>query len=190
MIKEERAKKIKNFFSVVVEPFALGLLALLFIIPTITVMNLTPITKKIEKLNVLGVSTSSSLSVTLVGGKHDVFTEEDLIKVSDTEYNYSVKLNKRVADNYSKPILELENKTSEVQEISFLGQTATSTRSNINLLIDNKTYKLEDDKGFTYPHEIFLAPSEKMIVFLSVENLTGIQFSETFDMQIKVIENL
>lgn len=189
MVKE-RTQKVKNFFSVIVEPFALGLLALLFIIPTITVMNLTPITKKLEQLNVLGVNTSSSISITLVGGKHDVFTEEDLVKVSDTEYNYSVKLNKRAADSYSKPILELENKTSEVQEIAFLGQTQTSTQSNISLLIDQKTYKLEDDKGFTYPHNIFLAPTEKVVVFLSVENLTGIQFSEIFDLQVKVVENL
>ncbi len=186
----ERKQKVKNFFSVIVEPFALGVLALLFIIPTITVMNLSPITKKLEKLNVLGVNTASSVSVTLVGGKHEVFSEEDLVKVSDTEYNYSVRLSKRAADSYSKPILEIENKTAEVQEISFLGQTATSTQSNISLLVDDKTYKLEDDKGFTYPHSIFLAPSEKAVVFLSLESLTGIQFSENFDLQVKVVENL
>lgn len=189
MVKE-RTQKVKNFFSVIVEPFALGLLALLFIIPTITVMNLSPITKKLEQLNVLGVNTASSVSVTLVGGKHEVFSEEDLVKASDTEYSYSVRLSKRAADSYSKPILEIENKTSEVQEISFLGQTKTSTQSNISLLIDQKPYKLEDDKGFTYPHSIFLAPTEKVVVFLSLESLTGIQFSENFDLQVKVVENL
>ena len=186
----ERSQKVKHFFSIIVEPFALGVLALLFIIPTITVMNLSPITKKLEKLNVLGVNTSSSVSVTLVGGKHDVFSEEDLVKVSDTEYNYSARLSKRAADSYSKPILEIENKTSEVQEISFLGQTATSTQSNISLLVNEKPYKLEDDKGLTYPHSIFLAPTEKVVVFLSLESLTGIQFSENFDLQVKVVENL
>lgn len=52
MVKE-RTQKVKNFFSVIVEPFALGLLALLFIIPTITVMNLSPITKKLQQLDAL-----------------------------------------------------------------------------------------------------------------------------------------
>jgi len=186
----EKPNKIKRFFSVVMEPFALGLLALLFIIPTITVMNLSPITKKLEKLNVLGVNTSSSLSVTLVGGKHDIFTQENLNKISDTEYSYTVKLNKRSADSYSKPVLELENKSTEVQEISLLGQTENINKSNISILIDDKVYKLQDDKGFTYPHEIFLAPSEKAVLFLSVESLTGIQFSDDFDLQVKVVENL
>ena len=37
--------KLKKIFSLVIEPIALGLLALLFIIPTITVINLIEIKK-------------------------------------------------------------------------------------------------------------------------------------------------
>ncbi|KKQ17832.1 MAG: hypothetical protein US29_C0005G0019 [candidate division WS6 bacterium GW2011_GWF1_36_8] len=185
----QKAQKFKNFVGHILEPFALGVLALLFIIPTITVMNLSPITKKLKDLNVLGVNSQSSVSVTLVGGKHDVFTEENLNK-NDNTYDYSTKLNKRAADSYSKPILEIKNNTEQVQTVSFYGQTLNQTQSNIRIIVDDKTYKIQDDRGQTYPQEVTVLPSSKVIVFLAIENLTGIQFSEEFDLQVKVVENL
>jgi len=184
------AQKFKKVLTLIVEPLALGVLALLFIIPTITVMNLSPITKKLQELNVLGTNTQSSVSVTLVGGKHDIFAEENLNKVSDTKYDYTTKLSKRTADSYSKPIIEIKNNTTEAQKISFYGQTQNQTLSNIRIIIDDVTYKIQDDKGQTYPQEITVAPSTKVVVFLSIESLTGVQFSEEFDLQIKLTENL
>jgi len=184
------AQKFKKVLTLVIEPLALGVLALLFIIPTITVMNLSPITKKLQELNVLGANTQSSVSVTIVGGKHEVFSEENLNKDTDTTYNYSTKLNKRAADSYSKPILEIKNNTDTAQKVSFYGQTLNQTQSNIRIIADENAYIIQDDRGQTFPQEITVNPSSKIIIFLSIENLTGIQFSEEFDMQIKVVENL
>jgi hypothetical protein len=189
-MSNQNAPKFKRFLTLIVEPFAVGILALLFIIPAITVMNLSPITKKIKELNVLGVNTDSSVSMTLVGGKHDILSEENLNKVSETSYEYSTKLAQRNADSYSKPIIEVKNNTPETQKLSFYGQTLVQTKSNINIIVDGTSYLLQDDKGQTYFQEITLAPGTKPIVFLTIENLTGVQFSEEFDLQIKVLENL
>lgn len=184
------AQKFKKALTLIVEPLALGVLALLFIIPTITVMNLSPITKKLQDLNILGVNTDSTVSVTLVGGKHDVFSEENLNKTSDTKYEYTTKLSKRAADSYSKPIIEIKNNTTETQEVSFYGQTLNQTQSSIRIIVDDQAYKIQDDKGQTYPQEISIAPSSKAVIFLAIENFTGVQFSEEFDLQIKLVENL
>lgn len=185
-----KAQKLKNFVGHVLEPIALGVLALLFIIPTITVVNLSPITKVLEDLNVLGTTTESVVSIDLVGGKHEVFTSENLNKISATEYDYTTTLNKRAGDSYSKPILQITNATQIAQKLTFYGQTQYSTQSNISLIIDSKTYKLQDSNGNTSTQEILIAPSEKITVFLAIENVTGVQFSEDFDMQINIVENL
>ena len=47
-IMETRKEKTKRIFGQILEPFALGLLALLFILPAITVINLTPITNELK----------------------------------------------------------------------------------------------------------------------------------------------
>jgi hypothetical protein len=188
----QNAQKFKKVLSLVIEPIALGVLALLFIIPTITVMNLSPITKKLQELNVLGANTESSVSITLVGGKHDVITEENLNKLSDISYEYSTQLAGNGTSSYSKPILEIKNNTAQVQKVSFYGQTLNSIKSNIYLKLDDSqvSLKLQDDKGQTYLQEITIQPASKVVAFLSVESLSAVNFAEEFDMQIKVVENL
>jgi hypothetical protein len=159
---------------------------LFFILPIITVMNLTPITKQIQKLDVLGVTVQDEVIVRLVGGKHDIFSSETLNKLEDFKYSYSVRLGKRGSDSYSKPILEIENNSEEDKTFLFWGQALTNTRSDIYLIVNDNTYRLQDYKGNTYEQEIRVATQEKVIVFLALENLSGVQFSEIFDMTITV----
>jgi hypothetical protein len=182
----KRKEKVKKVFSQILEPFALGLLALFFILPIITVMNLTPITKQVQKLDILGVTNQDEVIVRLIGGRHETFSSESLNKVEDLEYSYSVRLGKRASDSYSKPILEIENKSAEAKIISFWGQTLSNTRSDIYLIINEKTYRLQDSTGETQVQEISLAPNEEVIVFLALENLSRVQFSEIFDMTIEI----
>jgi len=184
--RKETAKKI---FLQVLEPFALGLLALLFIIPSITVFNLSPITKQLEKLNILGVTTENNISISLVEGKHNIFTSEVLNKL-ESGYEYSVNINKREADSYSKPILKIENNNNESKVLLFYGQTASNIRSNIYLKMGDETYKLQDDKGFAYNQEIKLEPNKETVMFLVVENFSNIQFTESFSMNISEKTNL
>ena len=186
----QKLQNFKNTFGKVLEPFAIGLLALLFIIPTLTVINLTPITQKLQELNVLGANTQDGVSLTLVEGTHDIFTNERLQRVDAENSTYSAKLNKRTADNYSKPILEIANNSTEIKTVRFYGQTITPTNSNIFLIINQKSYKIQNERGFTSPLEFEIFPGEKQIIFLSIESLTGVQFSEDFEMEIKVMPGI
>jgi alpha-galactosidase/6-phospho-beta-glucosidase family protein len=185
---ETKKEKIKRLSAQILEPFALGLLALLFIIPTITVMNLTPITKELEKLDVLGVALNDEVRVHLIGGNHEIFSEEMLNKIDEESYAYSTRLNKRASDSYSKPILKIENKTEEPQIINFFGQTLTNTRSNISLIVNKEYYTIQDNLGETFDHDIEILSGQEVIIFLALENLSGVQFSEMFDMSIRIRE--
>jgi len=181
-----KKEEFKKTFSQILEPFALGLLALFFILPIVTVMNLTPITKQIKKIDVLGVTTQDELVLRLVGGQHEIFSGESLNKIDETEYAYSARIGKRGADSYSKPILEIQNNTEEKKVLSFWGQTLSNTRSKIYLQEKETPYLLQDNTGETYEQKISILPSEKVIIFLALENLSGVQFSELFDMTITV----
>lgn len=185
-----KTEKFKKTIGQIMEPFAIGLLALLFIIPTLTVVNLTPVTKKLEDLNVLGATSQSSLSFTLIEGTHDIFKAEKLAKLEDDTYIYNTELSKRSADNYSKPIIEIANNSTDIQKIQYYGQTKVPTNTNLYLIINEQSYRIQDEKGLTYPQDIEIYPGEKQVVFLSIESLSGVQFNEEFNMEIKVIETL
>lgn len=177
---------IKKITNLILEPIALGLLALLFIIPTITVINLQPITKKLESLNVLGVSNKSELQINIVGGTHQIFNSESITEENGT-YIYKAKLQKREADSYSKPILEIVNNKDENINLEIYGGTEIPTGSNIGIIIKDQMYKLQDQKGNMARQKITVAPKEQYILFLSVESFSNVQFEEDFLLNIKEI---
>jgi hypothetical protein len=187
MITKRKRSKFKEVFGKIAEPIALGLLALIFIIPTITVINLEPITKNIKEFtDVLGVTTSDQILIDLVGGTHEIVTAEKVYKDDDGVYIYEAKLTKRGADFYSKPILRLENRSEEDRIISFSGSTVLPTRTEIGLIINDQAYRLQESSGESNTVDILLRSQSTYDVYLSVESVIGVQFSEDFEMKIGV----
>jgi hypothetical protein len=185
MVNHNKKSKFKTVFGKILEPFALGLLALLFIIPSITVINLEPLTKNIKQFtDVLGVTTSSEVIVDLIGGTHEVLAGEKIYRNENGEYIYEAVLTKRGSDFYSKPILKLENRTDDEKTITFLGTTINPTRSDIGLIVNDLSYKLQKASGESETVEILLRPQSEYLVYLTVESVVGVQFSENFEMKI------
>lgn len=178
--------KVKRILGLVVEPIALGLLALLFIIPSITVVNLQPLTKTLQQFNVLGVSSYSDLQINVVGGSHQIFRSESLVE-ENGGYVYETKLLKRESDNYSKPILEIINNKEEEVNLEVYGGTDIPTGSDIGLIINDQMYRVQNQRGDMARQRITLLPGEKQVVFLTVESFSNVQFEEDFTLNIKEI---
>jgi hypothetical protein len=187
MITKKKKSKFKEISGKVMEPIALGLLALLFIIPSITVINLEPITKNIREFtDVLGVTSGSQVIVDLVGGTHEILSSEKVHRDDDGNYVYEAVLTKRGSDFYSKPILRIENRSEEDKTLTFLGTTTNPTRSDIGLIVNDQAYRLQRASGESSTVEILLRPQSEYMVYLTVESVIGVQFSEDFEMKISV----
>jgi hypothetical protein len=187
MITKKKKSKFKEVLGKVMEPIALGLLALLFIIPSITVINLEPITKNIKDFtNVLGITSSSEVIIDLVGGTHEILSSEKVHRDDSGNYVYEAVLTKRGSDFYSKPILKIENRTEEDKTVTFLGTTINPTRSDIGLIINDQAYRLQKSSGESETVEILLRPKGEYMVYLTVESVVGVQFSEDFEMNIGI----
>ena len=181
-------QKLKKTLSLVIEPIAFGLLALLFIIPTITVMNLKPLTKKIKDSTVLGLSEKAQLEINLVGGTHQIFSQEKLEKEENGTYKYTTVISSRDANRYSKPILEVKNSKSTEVKLEIYGYTHLPTHSDIFLIINDQIYRLQNPQGNTTTQKIALEPNQKYIVYLAIESFSNVKFSEDFTLEIKEVE--
>lgn len=187
MISKNKKLQFKETLGKIIEPVALGILALLFIIPSITVLNLKPITKSIKEFtDVLGVTSNQTVIVDLVGGTHEIVSAEKIYKDGDSGYIYEAVLTKRESDFYSKPILQLRNNSNEYKTVTFLGTTLNPTRSDIGLIINDQEYKLQRSNGQSELVEILLKPQATYDVYLTVESVVGVQFSEDFNLKIGV----
>ncbi|MGI5897986.1 MAG: hypothetical protein ACOX6Q_02395 [Candidatus Dojkabacteria bacterium] len=182
---QNKTSKIKDIGAKILEPVIIVALVLVFVIPILSVINISPITRQLKKLDVLGVTTQSSYVIDLVEGKHRVFTSEKLRELENKDtFEYTTNIGKRSGDRYSKPILKIRNKGAESKTFIFDGSTAVNTKSNILLNIENKSYKLQGDNGITHTQEIVVKPNSEITIFLVVESLNSIQFSEEFKMNI------
>ena len=89
-------------------------------------------------------------------------------------------------ENFLEPILRLENRTDEDREVAFLGTTLSPTRSDIGLVINDQAYKLQRPSGESESVTVLLRAQSKYDVYLTVESVVGIQFSEDFEIKITV----
>ncbi len=180
--------KFKKSFSLIIEPIALGLIALLFILPVITVVSLQPITKKLKEIDVLGISNKSELKINIIGGTHQIFLNEAVSSDSDGTYIYRTKLTKREADSYSKPILEIVNNKEGSINLDIYGSTLIPTRTEIGLIIKDQKYRLQAPQGDITTQRITLLPKEKYIIYLYVESFSNVMFEEDFELTITEIQ--
>jgi hypothetical protein len=187
MISHRKKIKFKESLSKVFEPIALGILALVFIIPTLTVINLEPITKDLKDFNnVLGVNTQNKVNVNLFGGTHEIVTSEKVYRDRDGGYIYEAKLAKRNADFYSKPILRVVNSTNEDKELSFLGSTLNPSKTEIGLIINNQSYTLQEKDGESQIVSVLIRPDVIYDIYLTVDSSVSVQFTEDFGMNLAI----
>lgn len=170
----------KSLLPQIIEPLAIIALLALFIVPTLTVINLSPITQEFKKSNVLGVTNKDSqIVVEKIGGIHNIFSTERLEKQPDSGYLYITEIGRRKAGKiYSKPILTLENKSTKEEKFSFYGYTDSTAESVISIKINNETYVLKDNSNTPYTIEVTLKPLEKKTMYLYVEGQKDILFLE------------
>ncbi len=181
-------QKFKKFLTTVLEPFVFGLLALLFILPTITVMNLEPITKVLKDLDVLGVSSKTEVEINVIGGTHQIFNREKIQQDESGTYTYTTILTRRDADRYSKPILEIKNNKNIEVKLEIYGNTHLPTYSNISMIINDQGYILQSPNGDVTTQKILLLPNQKYVIYLVVESFSNVQFNEDFDLKIREIQ--
>jgi citrate lyase gamma subunit len=67
-----------------------------------------------------------------------------------------------------------------------MGTTLNPTRSDIGLIINDQAYRLQKSSGESETVEILLRPQSEYLIYLTVESIVGVQFSEEFEMQITV----
>lgn len=169
----------QNLLPQIFEPLAITMLLALFIIPTLTVINLSPITQELKKPDVLGVTDhTSNIVIEKVGGIHDIFKEEGLQKQGE-EYIYTTNIEKREGGKiYSKPIMVVENKGRSNSTVSFYGYTDSSIKSSLSIKIDKKNYSLVDN------NKVELKPGEKKTIYLFSQNENSILFKENLSIVI------
>lgn len=176
----------KNLLPQVFEPLAIVLILGLFLIPTLTVLNLSPITQENKQSNVLGATSSpNSISIDMINKTDDIFVSENLRKQKDGEYVYTAQVEAREGEKeYSKQIFRISNKSNAQQRLIVSGHTDSTSGSNFSLKIDGVWYVLRDNSKEMYKREIVLEPNTTKTAYISAYSDNNILFREVFTINI------
>ncbi len=187
MLKRE-IKRFKNKVEVFLEPFGLVALALLFVLPTLAVLNMSPVAKNQKVINVLGAEDGKGVSTVLVGGVHEIVKQEFLSFPTELQTKYNAQLIKRPAGVYSKPILQLVNQSSEYSEVAVNATTEFSKGVEVALIVDDKKYIIQNVSGEPLMQRIVLEPAKESIVYLQLTSDSDVKFND--NIEIVLVENI
>jgi hypothetical protein len=169
-------KKVSKFL----DPFLVLGIFTLFLIPVITVLNLTPIVVKPKQDNVLGAKDQTEAEIIVHSQDNENFR---VIAQSNTEQSTSLKVTAypNLEGSYTTTILTINNYTEDEKNIGILPSFENSVNdSKISVVVDDVKFVLRDFDGTTYPPSLYIQPGETVDVKLEIENEIDINHSQEF----------
>lgn len=170
------------------EPLAVFAILTLFILPIVTVLNLSPKTRSLisrPNSSVLGVADVNGVIISKVGGNHKIVQNEKFISLNQSSFTYTATIKSREDGNYSKPILKVESGLDEEKEISFILKGYEGS-SEIGLLYNDTNYILKSSDGTHYTH-IMKAEKGIQYIYLNINTSSDVNFDQ--DLEIQVVTN-
>jgi len=178
----------KNLLPQIFEPLAIVVILGLFLIPVLTVLNLSPITRENKQANVLGATSSpNSITIDMLNKESEIFGVESLRKQRDGEYVYTTEvLPREGGKEYSRQVFKITNKSNTKQRLIVDGYTDNTGFSNFSLKIDSVWYVLRDNSKEIYQREIVIEPNATKTLYLSTYSDNNTFFAELLTINIKV----
>jgi len=176
-------------FSRFFDPFLVFGIFVLFAVPVITLLNLTPTynSPQTHTENVLGTTDQNNVSVTTNPEAQAGISVEKMTQTGDNSYTIYVQTDPHQAGAYGNRLFTATNSTHEEKTL-----VVTSTFENISpdtkvsLLVDSVKFIVRDTDGTTYPPAIYLKPNSSVNVFVEIENASPVNFISGFSLDVTV----
>jgi hypothetical protein len=176
-------KRLKNRLGRFADPLGILALTLLFVLPSLALINLTPQTTSKEK-TVLGVEDKTGIGAVLVGGVHDIVKQEVLSYPTELQFSYSAQLLKRSEGKYSKPIVQLINYSSKPSTVTVSGSTQLPTGTEVSLIVNDSGYIVQRADGDTFTYDVTLPERSKKILYLQLDTTENVSFNDEISLSI------
>lgn len=192
MLKREIKRQLERYGKYL-DILSTFVLLLLFIVPIISVLNLSPIPTS-EVLSespddILGVEIDNDqpIQLKMVGGQHNYIQNEALYSYSDESFLYSTKLSPRDKGEYSKPIFDLFVPEGQTVRLVVSIGAATASGTQLGIMLGNTNYILRDNDGATYIRVFEIDSPGDHRFWFDVRNPVDINFYENIDLRVRLI---
>ena len=180
--------KISSFIEKFVDPFLVLGIFTLFLIPAITVFNLTPIQfSKPNDDSILGVEESTLITFTENTETNDGISVSEFEQTDDNNYKLKISHLTHTIGNYKNLIFTAENPTEDEKNLRITSShEITDPGIKVSLLKGDSSYVLLKEDSTVYPVSLYIKPEEKIEVSLSIESPIDVNFTSYIDLNIFV----
>jgi hypothetical protein len=199
MAVNETKREVKRAYlnyGKLLDPIAIFALIILVVTPIFAVINLStktlPAVYKTEKTNttvederfsVLGVKSNKEFGIELTTGTHKVIQTTLLDTVDQNSYKLEIEINKHEAGTYSRPVLNVYNKTNKEVQISISPFEVVGT-SLINTVFDESRQRLFSINSGLSLVTYTIKPNDEKELYLEVYSVDDINFQDELALDI------
>jgi hypothetical protein len=185
MLKRE-IKRIQRKLSPLVDPLAIVAMILVVLLPTVAVLNLSPLSKDGVQTNkrVLGEMDGKPIGFALVGGIHEYIKEEIIDFPTDTSYKYTATISPHQKGRYSKPAFQITNDNSVEKTLEITGSVTIPSQTQISIILDNHEYVVVSSKGEPFTLTVPVKAGSEDIAYIKIVSQNSVLFSNAVELEI------
>lgn len=170
------------------DPFLVLGIFVLFAIPVITVMNLTPGKRPTQEQSyVLGTTDQSTVSFTANSTAANGIAIEKFTRTTDDSYTMQVQLLPHLAGTYRNTLFTAINGKKEEKKIQVSANfESVAPNTKISIVVDDVKFVILDEDGTMYPPTLYIMPQDTMLASIEVESSEQVNFVTGFSLDLSV----
>lgn len=183
--KEKLKKTILKFL----DPFLVMAILVVFAVPAITVLNLTPAWKDTDRRpdSVLGTTDLTHLTLLPYQKQEQGLQVIEVNQKSETSYDFTIENIPHRKGKYTNQIFHIANSTIERKQLGIEPAFRDVPKgTEISLKLDDTQYVILDEEGNSYPAGIYLQSGEEFPVYMVVNSTTDVNFTSTILLDINM----
>lgn len=183
----KRRPKVLEGLEKLADPFLVFGIFALFLIPILTVLNLTPIKIARNDNNVLGVSEAQMVEIVDNNRRGDGISVVSMKTPDDHTSKLRIEHLTHSSGNYENLVFTATNKSDAKRALKITSShEITDPGTEVSLRVGNKNYVLMNEDGSIYPVSIYINPEEILDVKLSIYSPVDVNFTSYMNLDIFV----
>lgn len=181
-------RNIMNALGKYLDPFLVLGLFILFSIPVVTLLNLTPTYQPRQyNDNVLGLADKSTVAITANTVAGDGIAVEKFNQTSRTSYSFQVQMLPHEEGTYKNTLFTATNGTDSEARLNITSNfESIAPNTKVSIVVDEVKFVVLDTDGTTYPPSLYVMPGDTIIASIEIENSSAVNFASGFSLDLTI----
>ncbi len=181
--------KFQTKFGHLLDPFVILAIFVVFLVPVITVLNLTPQNKVQTQENpqVLGATNQTKVTIEPNLKYGDGITVDKVTPNGDSSFVLYVNQVPHKSGKYTNELFVASNPTDSEKTVRIDGVfNGVADDTKVSVILDGVKHVILGEDGVSYPTALYLEPGQNVKISVVIENTENVNFSTKFAISLNI----